>query len=84
MALLAAGATPHCRTRYGAMPHHLAAEGGFADTLWSLLRAGADVNADSMPACEWTPLFYAAAHGHLQAAHVLLQHGARCARPMKI
>ena len=77
LALLGAGATLHCRTRYGTMPHHLAAEAGHADALRELLRAGADVNADSMPSCEWTPLFYAAAYGHLEAAHVLLQHGAR-------
>ena len=76
-ALLAAGASPLCRTRHGTAPQHLAAEGGHAEALHILLRHGADANADSMPTCQWTPLFYAAAHGHLDAVRVLLDHGAR-------
>lgn len=53
---------------------HLAASLGQADALEALLQAGANVNARDRVG--WSPLFAAAAAGHLSIVDRLLDHGA--------
>ena len=75
--LLSRGARSSVRSNSGATPLHLGAEGGDVGVVKSLVRSGADVNADCYPDCLWTPLYFAAAHGHYDAAKFLLENGAR-------
>lgn len=49
---------------------HWAAKWNFTEILHLLLEKGANVNA--MDVGQWTPLFLAAKHGHLEAVKILL------------
>ena len=84
-ALLHHGAAVEGRLPSGPTALHLAAEAGHDEAVSELLEAGADVNAPAefvgvggqITGCSWTPLFFAAAHGHLEVVRCLLLHGAR-------
>ncbi|KAI0030928.1 ankyrin repeat-containing domain protein, partial [Vararia minispora EC-137] len=56
-------------------PLHLAAESaGHAEVVKTLLKRGA--TADVRDDLQWTPLHLVAQRGHVDIAHVLLEHGA--------
>jgi len=84
-ALLRLGAAVDSRLRSGPSALHLAAEGGHDETAAVLLESGADVDAPaefvepngSVVGCSWTPIFFAAAHGHLEVVRCMLKYGAR-------
>ena len=59
----------------GFTPLHAAADGGHAEAIAALLRAGADVGA--MDGAGNTPLVYAQLLKHEQAAELLRRHGAQ-------
>lgn len=76
-ALLAQGVPADIRSQHGACPSHLAAEEGHANVLEVLAAAGADLDKTAAPGCAWTPLYFAAAQGRLEAAQFLIARGVR-------
>jgi ankyrin repeat protein len=72
--LLKTGADPKTANRYGVTPMHLAAINGSASMIERLLKAGVDAN--EIGADGETPLMTVAHGGHVDAAKVLLAHGA--------
>jgi ankyrin repeat protein len=72
--LLRAGADVKAANRYGVTPLYLASLNGDAATIEKLLNAGADANA-AVTEGE-TALMTAARSGHVDAARVLIAHGA--------
>ncbi len=66
----------HCADEDGKQPIHKAVWGhDKPDVVELLLNAGADPNASN--AFEYTPLHWAAKHGHIASAEILLKAGAR-------
>ncbi len=73
--LLAAGANPRAANRYGVTPLYLACQNANAAMIERLLKAGADPNSVSTEG--ETALMTVARTGVVEAAKVLLDHGAK-------
>jgi len=78
--LLEKGVDVHTVNEYGETALHTACIRGSPETMRALLAApGAPVNAraTAVSSLRMTPLHWCAAHGHTEAAELLLDHGAR-------
>jgi ankyrin repeat protein len=73
-AMLAKGADPNRRGKYGSTPLEQAAANGHTDIALLLLNAGADPSNRSDD--HSTPLYWSAAKGHLAIVRLLLDRGA--------
>ncbi|XP_062068558.1 ankyrin repeat domain-containing protein 31 isoform X2 [Lepus europaeus] len=72
--LIDSGANVNLKDHAGWTPLHEASQKGCSDVIIELLNAGANVNCGNLDGI--LPLHDAVANSHLQAAEILLQHGA--------